>query len=388
MLMSLSPDQQFHDLMKKSLHPLVLLSPYPSRDDTATALALTRFLESLGKPVTFAADRVEESLQELPFLARPSEVLPALSGARDFVLSFNTVHNRILDVRTAQEGDEYRIYLTPAKGTIDPRDFSFIPAHYRFDVAIIIGAPDKEHLGKIFEDNPDIFYEVPLVNIDTSSQNELFGQINLVDITASSKAEILTEFLERTVPGALTEALSEALLAGIMSATESFQKKNTTPRALKAAATLMAHGADQQKIVRALYRTEPLPLLKLWGRALSHVRWDEVHRLILAPVSLEDLVQSRAHTHDLGLVLEKIRGSFSAATTFALFFQESPTTVRLLIKCQSSEALSRLATALLPSVLQGDVLVVTFTAPSLESAEAEITARLLPLLRASEEEFR
>ncbi|MBP6889781.1 MAG: hypothetical protein KBC83_01485 [Candidatus Moranbacteria bacterium] len=382
--MSLSPDQQFHDLIKKSSHPLVLLTPYPSRDDIATALALSLFIERLGKSVTLAADRIDVSLETLAFITHPKEVLPALSGARDFVLSFNTSYNKVLGVRTAQEGDEYRIYLTPEKGTIDPRDFSFIPAHYRFDVAIIIGAPDKEHLGKIFEDNPDIFYEVPLINIDTSSQNELFGQINLVDITASSKSEILTELLERTVPTFITESIAEALLAGIMSATESFQKKNTTPKALKAAAELIGHGADQQKIVRALYRTEPLPLLKLWGRALSHIQWDEKYKLILAPISLEDLVQSRAHTHDLSLVLEKIRGSFSLATTFVVFFQESPIAIRGLLKCQNTEMLQKIHLALPESEIQGDILVFPIAATSLEIATSHIQSCLIPLLEQTE----
>ena len=382
--MSLSPDQQFHDLIKKSSHPLIFLTPYPSRDDIASALALSLFIERLGKSVTLAADRIETTLNELSFVARPKETLSALSGARDFVLSFNTSYNKILGVRTAQEGDEYRIYLTPEKGTIDPRDFSFIPAHYRFDAAIIIGAPDKERLGKIFEDNPDIFYEVPLINIDTSSQNELFGQINLVDITASSKSEIIAELLERTVPTFITEPIAEALLAGIMSATESFQKKNTTPKALKAAASLIGHGADQQKIVRTLYRTEPLPLLKLWGRALSHVRWDEKHKLILAPVSLEDLVQSRAHTHDLSLVLEKIRGSFSLATTFVLFFQESPVSVRMLLKCHNTEMINKLHDSLPESEIQGEILAFSLAATSLETAETSLRSRLIPFLDQAE----
>lgn len=384
--MSFSPDQQFHEILKKSAHPLILLVPYPNRDDTAAALALALFIKRLGKPVTLAADRIDEATGELNFIERPGESLSALSGSRDFVLSFNTTYNKILGIRSGQEGDEYRIYLTPEKGTIDPRDFSFIPAQYRFDAAIIIGAPDKEHLGRIFEDNPDIFYEVPLINIDNSSQNELFGQMNLVDITASSKSEIIAELLERSVPTFITEPVAEALLAGIMAATESFQKKNTTPRALKVASELMAHGADQQKIVRALYRTEPLPLLKLWGRAMAQIRWDAPRKLILAPISLEDLVQSRAHTHDLALVLEKIRSNFSAATTFALFFQKDTLSVELLIRCQTREALAELHQSLPGSEIRGELLVLSFLAASLEQAEPHIHALLDPLLDIKEVE--
>jgi len=224
----------------------------------------------------------------------PETILSSIAGARDFVLAFNTSRNKILGVRTEKTEDEIRIYLTPENGSIDPRDFSFIPAKFKFDLAIVIGAPDKESLGKIYEDNPDIFYEIPIINIDNHPENELFGQINLVDITASSTAEIVAETLEISDAKLFTEAVSESLLTGIISATDSFQKRNTTPKALKLASHLMDKGADQQKIVRSLYKTQPLHLLKLWGRVMAQVKWNEELKLIWAFVSIEDLVQARA----------------------------------------------------------------------------------------------
>ena len=162
------------------------------------------------------------------------------------------------------------------------------------------------------------------------------------------------------------------------------KERERRTKALKAAASLVGHGADQQKIVRALYRTEPLPLLKLWGRALSHVRWDEKYKLILAPVSLEDLVQSRAHTHDLSLVLEKIRGSFSLATTFVLFFQESPVSVRMLLKCHNTEMINKLHDSLPESEIQGEILAFSLAATSLETAETSLRSRLIPFLDQAE----
>ncbi|MEK7181889.1 MAG: hypothetical protein AAB615_02990, partial [Patescibacteria group bacterium] len=292
--MSLTPIQQFQELLKKTNAPLILLPSYPTRDMLSSALALAFFLETNGKEVTVAGDHILEDKQELSFLATPKNLVASITGARDFVLAFNMERNKIVDVRTENLPDELRIYLTPEHGSIDPRDFSFIPANFKFDLAIIIGSPDKESLGKIYEDNPDIFYEVPLVNIDNHPNNELFGQINFVDITASSTAEILTEILEKADATLLRESIAECLLTGIISETESFQKKNTTPKALHTASLLMDRGADQQKIVRSLYKTQPLHLLKLWGRVMAQVRWNEELRLIWALVSIEDLVQSRA----------------------------------------------------------------------------------------------
>ncbi|MBP6975942.1 MAG: hypothetical protein KBB51_03910, partial [Candidatus Moranbacteria bacterium] len=102
------------------------------------------------------------------------------------------------------------------------------------------------------------------------------------------------------------------------------------------------------------------------------------------PVSLEDLVQSRAHTHDLSLVLEKIRNSFSLATTFVLFFQESPLTVQVLLKCHHTEALNKLKHSLDGSEIRGDILVFSIAANSLETAEVHLQSHLVPLLDQTE----
>ena len=376
--MSLSPAQQFQELLKKSRTPLILLPAYPSRDAVATAFALAFALESLGQEPYIAGDNITRDKELLAFVSEPQRLLQDITGARDFVLSFNTEHNKISNVRSETVGDELRIYLTPERGSIDPRDFSFIPAQFKFDLAIVIGSPDKEHLGRIYEHNPDIFYEMPVINIDNHPENELFGQINLVDITASSSAEILAEVLEQAFPKHINAQVGESLLAGIISATESFQKKNTTPKALQTASRLMDRGIDQQKIIRSLYKTQPLNLLKLWGRVMAGLRWNENLKLVWALVSIEDLVQSRARVEDLPAILEKIRGNYSAANHYMILYPEAPGSITGIVKGSSPESLAHIATEIGAGEMQGDVFRFTKDAQSLDEAEEIIVAALQP----------
>lgn len=367
--MSLTPTQQFEELLKKSVTPLIILPSYPSKDALATAFALSFFLKHIGKEVHLAGENITKDKEFLAFIGEPDNLLPSITGARDFVLSFSTTRNKIMNVRTETAPDELRIYLTPENGAIDPRDFSFIPAKFKFDLAIVIGSPDKEHLGKVYEENPDIFYELPIINIDNHSDNELFGQVNLVDITASSASEILAEILGKGTLGTMDEQVSESLLAGIVSATDSFQKKNTTPKCLTIASHLMDKGADQQKIIRSLYKTQPLHLLKLWGRVMASVKWNENLKLIWALVSVEDLVQSRAATTDLPRVLEKIRSNYSSGNSFMILYPENHTQVHGLIKATTSEGLAMLADRFKEGTLHGDMLEFMLTANSLDEAE-------------------
>ncbi len=367
--MSLTKEAQFLELLKPAEHPLIILPPLPSRDAMASGVALALFLTTLGKKPTVAAERVEERRADLAFLSWPDTVLSAISGARDFVLSFNTEHNNIFDVRTERLNNELRIHLTPERGTIDPRDFSFILAKYKFDLVLTIDAPDKECLGKLYEDNPDIFYEVPIINIDHHSNNEQYGQLNLVDVTASSASEIAAHFIETVGKEFIDVAVAEALLAGIMSATDSFQRKNTTPKTLQLASTLMGYGADQQKIVKNLYKTQPLHILKLWGRIMGNIRSDDGLRFMWAPVTLEDLVESRSKSEDLPVVLDKIRNNYAGATVFALFFKETQTTMRILLKAQQEDRLEHFLSVFSGSHLVGDMLEGTIPATDFETAE-------------------
>jgi len=373
--MSLTPSKQFQDLLQKTTSPLLILPSYPSKDALASAFALASLLKNIGKEATLACENMNEYKQTLTFLEKPENMLSSITGARDFVLTFNTLRNKILDVRTEKSEEEVRIYLTPENGSIDPRDFSFIPAKFKFDLAIVIGAVDKEHLGKIYEENPDIFYEVPIINIDNHPENELFGQVNLVDITASSTAEILAETLEGADVKVATETVNESLLTGIISATESFQKKNTTPKALKLASHLMDHGADQQKIVRALYKTQPLHLLKLWGRVMAQAKWNEEMKLIWAFVTIEDLVQARAHAEDLPSVLEKIKSNYSAAHLYMILSLETNGSVHGIALAQNNEALLSFAKRFPEGVLQGETFSFTFLASTSDEAEQIILQR-------------
>ncbi len=371
--MSLTKEAQFLELLKPAKHPLILMPPLPSRDAIACGIALSLFLSILGKKPTLAAERIEERKGDLPFLTWPETTLSAISGARDFVLSFNTEYNNILDVRTERHEKELRIHLTPERGTIDPRDFSFILAKYKFDVVITVDAPDKESLGKLYEENPDIFYEVPIINIDRHSNNEQYGQLNLVDVTASSSSEIVAHHIEAVGKEFIDVNIAEALLAGIMAATDSFQRKNTTPKTLQLASTLMGHGADQQKIVKNLYKTQPLHILKLWGRVMGNIRSDEELRFMWAPVTLEDLVESRSKGDDLPTVLDKIRSNYAGATLFALFFKETATSMRVLVKAQQEDRIERLLSIFSGSRLVGDMLEGTLPATDFETAERLFT---------------
>jgi nanoRNase/pAp phosphatase (c-di-AMP/oligoRNAs hydrolase) len=375
--MSLTPLQKSRELIGQCTSPLIFLPPFPKTDIIAAAFALFYTFQERGVRVQIICDSAKELTESLTFIHATPEIHDVLSGARDFVLSFNTKYNPISEVRTEKGDDELRIYITPEKASIDPRDFSFQPSSFSHDLVITLGAADKERLGNAYSSNPDVFYEVPIVNVDYQSSNELFGQVNVVDLTASTVSEIVAEIIavgeEDTKP-----FIYEYLLAGITSGTDSFQKTNTSPKAFRMASTLMDLGADQQNIVRALYKTQPLHLLKLWGKVMANIKWNEKLSLIWGTVSIQDFVQARASQHDLPLVLEKIKANYQTAKMYMLLHQENSEKVHVLL-AGGQESITTVLGNLFPEAKRiGDFLSFYIEKDSVEAAEEQLLETLAP----------
>jgi nanoRNase/pAp phosphatase (c-di-AMP/oligoRNAs hydrolase) len=371
--MSLTPEEQFKKFLENSKEVLILIQENPSADTVGSAWALADFLEkrSIDPTVAFTNHLSEK----FDFLPRPKKILREISGARDFVLSFDTSHNKIMDVRQEEKEGRFNIFVTPEKGSVDPRDFSFILAKFKYDLVIVIGCSDLEKLGQLYLGNPDLFFEVPIINIDSKSDNDNFGQINLVDVTASSASEIIYQMLENFYPGAMDKNIATCLLAGLIGATDSFQKKNTTPKALSAAAALMDKGADQQEIIRWLYKTQPLHILKLWGRAMAKINWDRESQLAWSEITVEDFVQSRATPADLPLIIEKLQENYSEGKIFMATYNDTPKTTVALVKAAGMEVMKKVYPELNGTLRRG-LLEIKIENPSLTEVSQALATRI------------
>ena len=371
--MALSSQDQLKNQIDSAENILILTAEKPSLDAVAASWALSHLLKSLGKNP--AVLQKKNDIEPLSFLAAPEKMETEIKGARDFVLSFDTKRNKIMDFRTENKIGAFEIYITPEHGAIDPRDFSFIPAKFKYDLMIILGCQNLDCLGATKEKNSDLFFEVPIANIDNSSANENFGQINLVDITASSVSEILAGLFKNIWDKQADENIAQCLLAGLVAATHNFQSRNTTPQTFLAASWLIEKGADQQKIVRNLFKTNSFSFMKLWGRVMARLQWDEKLKIAWSTLSLEDFVQSRTKPEELPLVLEKVKDNFSAGKYFAILFSETLDRSIALVRNNDSESLKSIQ-KLLGGEIKTNYLEIIFEGKNILEAEKELLGKL------------
>jgi len=271
--MELSSKQQIVDLIKKSNNILLTTHTNPDGDALGSMLAFYLVLKKMDKKVIAVSPGATP--QVLNFLPQVNSLNNKFSGMRDFIVSVDLANAQIdrMAYKKDPNNKKLQIIVTPKVGNFSPEDVSFSYGANKFDLIFVLDAPDLDRLGAVYDENTELFYETPIVNIDHHPGNEYFGKINWVDLTATSTSEILVSLIESLSreKQLLDAEVATCLLTGITTDTGSFQNNNTTPKSLTIAAQLVAAGAAQQEIIQKIYKTKALSTLKLWGVILSRV---------------------------------------------------------------------------------------------------------------------
>jgi phosphoesterase RecJ-like protein len=138
-----------------------------------------------------------------------------------------------------------------------------------FDLVISLDCSDLERLGR-FTHMPG-FENIALLNIDHHLTNLNFGDVNLVDVRASSTAEIVLSLVEyMAVP--LDVELATCLLTGIVTDTRGFRTSNVTVQVMEAALRLMKAGASLPYITQHSLDHRSTTAILLWREALSELQ--------------------------------------------------------------------------------------------------------------------
>lgn len=305
--MSLTLYQQAKQLIEKSEKILLVAHTKMDGDTLSATIAMHLLLKKLNKiTVVACADPVPE---EFAFLPETEVMQKEVSSAKDFVISLDCSRTQAQRLRWKIDGNILKIFVTPIEGQFHEKDVSFLE-HENFDLIISLDAADRKQIGRIFEENTELFARLPLIVFDHHASNPGFGTVNIIDTKAASTTEVLFHFLP-TLIGEHWESMVDPdiatlLLTGIITDTGSFQNPNTTPKSLEVAADLVELGARQQEIIRNIFKTKNIQTLKLWGRVLSKIKTDPVHRLLWSTVTADDLLDTEANAEDTGGIIDEL----------------------------------------------------------------------------------
>ena len=126
-----------------------------------------------------------------------------------------------------------------------------------------------------------------VVNIDHHHDNTRFGAVNLVDVKASSTAEIVFGLAKR-IGAQITPAIAGALYVGLVTDTGRFSYENTDAGTHRMAAELIEAGVDVNDTYQRLYERVPIEKSRLVARALEKIERREDCGLALTYISNAD----------------------------------------------------------------------------------------------------
>lgn len=307
--------------MKRSLRPLIVLPEHADVDHFSAAFGLTQAMQKMDKqPVIVSVAKVPKSLNILGSMHAVHADIPSL---HDLTIALDMDAAEMHEIKHEILNGKIHIHVTPKTGMWKPEHIDVRPSSYRYDLLICIGSPDLESCGKIFHDHPNFFFETPIINIDHSTANEHFGHINVVDVTATSCAEVCHSLIHAINPDLIDADMATHFLAGMIAKTRSFKTRNVTPKTLDVASHLLESGARREEIIHHLYRTRSVATLRLWGRALARLKSDPERKIVWTLLSQQDFLHAGAAEGDLPEVIDELIATTPEAESVLLLYENA-----------------------------------------------------------------
>lgn len=177
------------------------------------------------------------------------------------------------------------------------------------DLICMVDTAEPYRTGAVYEDHSDLINSHPLIIIDHHVTNAGRGNVNLIDSTSASCAELVYHLL-RAMKIAVTPQMATCLLMGVMTDTLSFQTSSTRPQTLHTTAELLEARADHDMVVKEVYQSLPYATIRLVGLALGRLQRDG--ELIWTTITQEMLRETGADelaSDDVVLMMQRVAGA-------------------------------------------------------------------------------
>lgn len=324
-------DSTILQTIKQANRILVVADILSTPSNGAAAMALVSGLVQAGRQADLVANSVMSEDWSMLMMEQPSLSL----ASEDFVVSLDLSRTKVGQIKYKIEGDRLNFLIKPNGGQFTEEDVELIVGRPPYDLIITIGAAEPGALGEIYDNNSGLFYQTPVINIDCQSSNENFGQINLVDLVASSTAEIIYN-LYRAMEWSIDANQATGLLAGLIYDTKNFTNSKASPQVLLAAANLIKQGARREEIVNRWYASVELNTLRLWGKILLNLEQSD-NGLVWSKLESEGEPVSGVM---VGQAIDRLLAGLSNTKLVVIFYDlakpAEPTVSLSLLKSQES----------------------------------------------------
>ena len=154
-----------------------------------------------------------------------------------------------------------------------------------FDLIFVLDCGDEHRLGSSVE---CLEKSKSVVNLDHHISNNHFGDINIVDVNASSTCEIVYLLLSE-LNFRIDRAIATCIYTGIVTDSGNFVYDNATDRTHLIASELLKYNIDKQEIMYNLYQRKSIHSLKFLGHCLSNMELELDNSLAIFTITASSL---------------------------------------------------------------------------------------------------
>ena len=316
-------------LIEKSKHIGLVLPQAPNHDVLVSAEVLVHLLLLrsiyIGIITPFQGPYAARGFLPLVRYQRDTSFSALASLApltREFIISLDTSAAPISQLRYENESKRVNIILSPSSSAPLQDNLSFREGRMQCDCIITLGVREIEEIDMAKLDiDPSLFSETPIITMDISSSHKQYGEINLIDASLPSLAELMYRFLAAVPDHKISSESATLLLSGILNRTDGFTVL-TNANTLLSSHELIQSGADFEA-AHALSRTQaPVSLMSLIGRALARSKMDNEKNIVWSSLTRDDFLATNRTPADARDVLSRIEKEFPGQSAYVLLWQD------------------------------------------------------------------
>lgn len=322
-------EEQIFDQINKASNILITGHSSWNEEMITNALAFKSFLEKINKKCEVVIEDgkdtnfLQPSWDNFSIFSGFQDIQHTLKNLYDFVVSINISDAEIERIKYKIKEGYLNFFINLSEGNLSGEDVCVDYSNFKYDLIIALNTPDPEYLGEMYQKNSKFFHETPIINIDNQPSNEEYGQINHIEITNTSVAEILYSLFTQYSGDIIDQEMATSLLGSIIYKTKNF-KTLVTPQVLNITSQLIELKGDKERIIDSFYRSRNLNALKLWGKALNNLSSLKGidNKLIWTTLTNNDFAETQTTEQELIDLIDEIIINIPKVNVIIVFYEK------------------------------------------------------------------
>ncbi len=212
------------------------------------------------------------------------------------------------------------IIVVPERSPITAKDIAIEEKIIPPDSVITIAAKNISSVGSIWKEHPEIFYEKPVVTLDSSDESA-----TLAEKTAELMRGLSASSASDKPQTPYTPAIATALLFSLFAETQCLKKQGTSKEAVALGTELVREGAEHARVIESFTPAVPLLHIQLLGRACVRSKSDHEKSIFWSFITAEDFLKTNTTPAVMPYIIKEMHGLFSMPRVAVFLWQDIAT---------------------------------------------------------------